>query len=169
VSQRLELVLALAVVLAGLYLLMLKGWRSRQRRQGFLPAPPAPPADPAQLVVGAVPGVFVGTTFAGRWLDRVAVHGLSNRSNAWLSIATDGVHIEREGEPEVYLPFDAIDDAASGDALAGKVIGPGGLLILTWRLGDSVLTSAFRADDHGQHTRLADAVRAHLPAAQETP
>jgi hypothetical protein len=169
VSQRLELVLALLGFLLFLYLLMLKGWRGRQRRQGFLPAPPEPPQQPGQVLVGAVPGVFVGTTFAGRWLDRVAVHGLSNRSNAWLSIATDGVHVEREGEPELYLPFPALDDAAPGDALAGKVMGPGGLLVLTWRLGGSVLTSAFRADDHSQHARLADAVRTHLPAVKEIP
>jgi hypothetical protein len=157
-----ELVLFGFLALTGVYLLMLRGWRNRQRRQAFLPAPPTSNGT-ATTVVGAVPGLFVGTTFEGRWLDRVAVHGLSDRSTAELSIATDGVHLDREGGPELFLPFDVLDDAAPGDALAGKVMGAGGLLVLTWRLGTTRLQSAFRADDHAQHQRLADAVRAHLP------
>lgn len=158
------LVLLGLLAVAGVYALMLRGWRNRQRRQGFLPAPPVATTT-ATTVVGGVPGLFVGTTFAGRWLDRVAVHGLSHRATGMLSVATDGVHIAREGAAEVYLPFDRIDDAGPGDALAGKVMGEGGLLVLTWRLGESLLTSAFRADDHDQHARLADAIRAHLPVA----
>jgi hypothetical protein len=116
----------------------------------------------ATTIVGAIPGVFVGTTFAGRWLDRVVAHGLSDRATAWLSVSTDGVHIDRDGAAEIFLPYEAIDAADLGDALAGKVMGAGGLLVLTWRLGDSVLTSAFRADHHGQHRRLADAICARL-------
>ena len=164
--MRALLVLGGLLGLVGVYLLMLRGWHNRQRRQAFLPALPTASGD-ATTVVGAVPGLFVGTTFAGRWLDRVAVHGLSDRSAAELSIATDGVHVHREGATEVFLPFEAIDVAEVGDALAGKVMGAGGLLLLTWRLGDSVLTSGFRAADHSQHARLADAIRAQLPVALE--
>lgn len=160
--MRTQLVLIGAAAMVGLYLLMLRGWRNRQQRQAFLPAPPTASAR-AATVVGAVPGLFVGTTFAGDWLNRVAAHSLSDRAAGTLTLTTEGVHLDREGATEIYLPYDVVDDAAPGDALAGKVMGPGGLLVLTWRLGDSVLTSAFRADDHGQHRRLADAIRAHLP------
>ena len=165
-TQRVELVLLGAAAIGAIYLLMLRGWRSRQRRQGFLPAP-AVPADNARVVVGAVPGLFVGTTFAGRWLDRVAVHGLCDRSVTDLTLRADGVHFDREGAPPLFLPFADIEDAAPGSALAGKVMGQGGLLLLTWRLGGTLLTSAFRADDHTQHARLAAAIRAHLPTAVE--
>jgi len=158
---RTDLVLAGLLALIGLYLLMLRGWRNRQRHQAFLPVPPAATGD-ATVVVGAVPGLFVGTTFAGRWLDRVAAHRLSDRAAAWLDVRTDGVHIDREGAPEVFVPFAAIDDATVGDALAGKVMGPGGLLLVTWCLGASLVTSGFRATDHAQHQRLADAIRSHL-------
>ena len=145
------------------YLLMLKGWRGRQRRQGDLPAPPPLPADPGRVVVGATPGLFVGTVSEGQWLDRIAVHGLSDRSAGWLTLFDTGVGVEREGRPDLYLPYTSIVDAAPGDALAGKVVGRDGLLVLTWRLGARTLQSAFRADDHAQHRRLADAVRARLP------
>ena len=145
------------------YALMLKGWRGRQRRQGDLPAPSAAPQDPGQVIVGATHGLFVGTTTSGDWLDRIAVHHLSDRSAGWLTVTDRGVSVEREGLPDLFLAYDALLDAAPGDAVAGKVVGKDGLLLLTWRLGARTLESGFRADDHAQHRRLADAVRAHLP------
>jgi hypothetical protein len=150
----------LAVLL--LCLLMLRGWRSRQRRQSDLPSPPAPPQTPGAVLAGAVPGLFVGTTFADDWLDRVAVHDLAHRAAGWLLVTADGVHLEREGVPELYLPFSAVTSAAPGDALAGKVIGKEGMLLIDWRLGGRLLTTGFRADDHGEHARLAALICAQL-------
>lgn len=145
---------------AGFSLLMLKGWRGRQRRQGDLPPPPQPAGD-RQVVVAATAGLFVGTTFTGDWLDRVAVHHLSDRATCELVLATDGVHIDREGLPELFIPYDAVESAAIDVALAGKVVS-GGMLAITWRLGPRLLTSGFRATDHAAHSRLAAAVCAHL-------
>ena len=167
-TERLLLTLATLAFAVGVYALMLQGWRARTRRQSDLPPPPAPPTTPGDVVVPQTPGLFVGTTFADDWLDRVAVHGLAHRAAGWLSVTTDGVHVDREGERELFVPFDAITGAEVGDALAGKVIGKGGMLLVDWRLGTRVLTSGFRADDHGQHRRLADAIRAHLPLTEET-
>jgi len=65
----------------------------------------------------------------------------------------------------LYLPYDAVDQATTGDALAGKVVGRDGMLLLDWRLGGRLLTSGFRADDHGEHRRLADVIRQHLKEA----
>ena len=144
-----------------LYLLMLKGWRSRQRRQADLPPPPVA-TGAGEPLLPAVPGLFVGTTSAGDWLDRIAVHRLADRASGWLTVATDGVHVERDGLPELYLPYDAVEQAATGEALAGKVVGRDGMLLVDWRLGGRLLTSGFRADDHAQHVRLADAITAHL-------
>jgi hypothetical protein len=147
----------------GLYLLMLKGWRSRQRRQGDLPPPPTPPETRGDHLLAAVPGLFVGTTFAGDWLDRVAVHDLGHRAAGWLHVTTSGVHVEREGLPDLSLPYDVVEQATTGDALAGKVVGKDGLLLVDWRLGGRLLTSGFRADDHSAHARLAAAITSHLP------
>lgn len=166
--DRVLLTLATLGLAVGFYALMLKGWRGRQRRQGDLPAPPPFPAQPGDVVVGAVPGLFVGTVFAGDWLDRVAVHALSDRAAGWLTVHGRGVRVDREGTGDLWLPYDALVDAELGDALAGKVVGREGMVVLTWRLGARVLQSGFRADDHSVHRRLADAVRAHLPVRPET-
>ncbi|MCW2614916.1 MAG: hypothetical protein JWN08_1910 [Frankiales bacterium] len=145
-----------------LYLLMLKGWRSRQRRQGDLPAPPQPPFEQGEPLLPATSGLFVGTTFADDWLDRVAVHDLAHRAAGWLVVATDGVHVEREGLPDLYLPYDVLRSATLGDALAGKVVGKEGLLLLEWHLGARLLTSGFRADDHDAHRVLAGIITDRL-------
>ena len=144
------------------YALMLKGWRSRQRRQGDLPEPPRATGR-ASVVIAGVPGLFVGTTSAADWLDRIAVHHLSDRSTAELVVADDGVHVDREGLPELYLPFATITEVTIEQSLAGKVVS-GGMLVLTWRLGARTLASAFRATDSRAHPRLRDAITALLPA-----
>ena len=169
VSDRTWLTLATLGVAVFFYALMLKGWRSRQRRQGDLPPPPPRPEDLGDVVVGATPGLFVGTVFAGDWLDRVAVHGLADRAAGWLSVHTRGVLVDREGTGDLWLPYDAVRDVELGEALAGKVVGREGMLVVTWRLGGRDVQSGFRADDHDTHRRLADAVRAHLPMTEETP
>ncbi len=168
-SDRVWLTLATAGFALGVYALMLKGWRSRQRRQGDLPAPAAAPAPLGDVLVGATPGLFVGTVFAGDWLDRVAVHRLSDRAAGWLTVHADGVLIDRDGAGDLWLPWSDLLDAEPGDALAGKVVGREGMLVLTWRLGARDLQSGFRADDHSAHRRLSDVVRAHLPVPEETP
>lgn len=167
-ADRVLLTLATFAFAAGCYLLMLKGWRRRQRSQADLPAPPVPPAVAGQVVVGATPGVFVGTTSASDWLDRIAVHSLSDRAAGRLTVATDGVHVEREGLPELYVPFAAVEQVELGDALAGKVMGRDGLLLITWRLGERSIVSGFRADDHAAHARLVDAVSAQVAAQLST-
>ena len=162
--ERALLTAAVLLAVVALWLLMLKGWRGRVRRQGDLPPPPVPPAVPGHVVVGATPGLFVGTTFADDWLDRVAVHDLAHRAAGWLRLDSDGVHLEREGLPELYLPYEVVERAHLGDALAGKVLGKNALLLLDWRLGGSLLTSGFRPDDLGSSRRLLDALQAQLPA-----
>ena len=156
------LTLATLGIVALLCLLMLRGWRSRQRRQSDLPAPPPAPPTRAEPLLPAVPGLFVGTVLAGDWLDRVAVHDLSARGAGWLTVTADGVHVDRDGLPELYLPHPVIRGARSGTALAGKVVGPDGMLHVVWELGGRLLTSGFRADDHDQHRRLADAITSQL-------
>ena len=161
--------LATLAIVAGLCLLMLKGWRSRQRRQDDLPPPAATPVAAAEPLLPPVEGLFVGTTTAGDWLDRIAVHALSDRGAGWLTVTRTGVTIERDGLPDLHLPTQDIRAAAPGIRLAGKVVGTDGLLLVDWQLGDRLLTSGFRADDHDQHRRLADAITALLSPEEVRP
>jgi hypothetical protein len=104
----------------------------------------------------------VGTAAADDWLDRVAVHHLSDRADAELVVARDGLRVRRAGLPELLVPAADLTGASVEEALAGKVMS-GGMLVVTWRLGDRLLASAFRADDHAAHARLRDGLTQLVP------
>ena len=55
--------------------------------------------------------------------------------------------IARQGSPDIFLPADRLVDARLEPALAGKVVGAGGLLVLRWRHGGQLLDTGLRADD----------------------
>jgi hypothetical protein len=158
--DRLLLTLGTLAFCATGYALMLKGWRSRQSRQHDLPAPPV--SDGTAKVLEAEPGLFVGTTRASDWLDRIVVHQLSDRATGELCLAADGVHVLRDELPEVFIPLADLRAVAVEQSLAGKVVSTG-MLVLTWQLGTETLASAFRANDPAAQVRLRDHLTTMLP------
>jgi hypothetical protein len=156
--DRLLLTVATLAFAAAVYALMRRGWHNRQARQADLPAPPVAEGT-SEAVFPAVPGLFVGTTDSSDWLDRIAVHTLSHRAKGTVRVCRDGVHLDRDGLDEVYLPLGSIEQVAVEESLAGKVVS-GGMLVLTWRLGERSLATAFRADDRTTHVPLRDAIAA---------
>jgi hypothetical protein len=141
------------------YALMLKGWRGRQGRQADLPAPLEGPA--GESLAPSVPGLVVGTTDAEDWLDRIAVHHLSDRATGRLTLVERGVLLERSCLPALLLPWEAVDSADVENALGGKVVSTG-MLLVTWRWGGRRLRTAFRCDDPAQHEVLRAAISARL-------
>jgi hypothetical protein len=154
--DRLLLTLGTLAFCATGYALMLRGWRSRLRRQVDVVAPPVSDGT-ARVLVDWVPGLYVGTTAAGDWLDRIVVHALSDRATGELCLAEDGVHVLRDGLPEVFVPRADLQAVSVEQSLAGKIVSTG-MLVLTWRLGGRELATAFRADDPAAHHRLRDAL-----------
>jgi hypothetical protein len=126
---------------------MRRGWRARARRQAHLPAPPTVPVDLGAEVLPAVTGLYVGTAFATSWQDRVVHAGLGARAAATLRLYASGVVVDRVGEQPIFIPSAGISGARLAPGLAGRVVGVGGLLVVTWRLGDALLDTGFRADD----------------------
>jgi hypothetical protein len=148
---RFELVL-LFLVLFGLTLLgMRSGWRSRARRQASIPALPEAPTEVGADLVPPLTGLYVGTTTATRWQDRIVAQGLGARAYANARLVPEGALIERQGNDLLFIPIDRLIDARLEPALAGKVVGQGGLLVLRWRHGDSELDTGLRGDDKSQY------------------
>ncbi len=143
---------ALAVALLG----MRSGWRNRSRRQSALPALPEVPALGTALL--STTGLYVGSTFATSWQDRVVHGGLGERADATATLHPQGVLIVRQGSASIFVPAAVIDRARLAPGLAGKVMGAGGLLVVRWRLGDTLVDSGFRADDKTAYPQWVQAI-----------
>jgi hypothetical protein len=144
----------IALVLAG----MRAGWRRRARGQGDVIAPDLPAEVLADVVVGPVGGVYVGSTNHGDWLDRIVVHDLGVRSRAVAEIGSSGVALRREGARDVFIPASGVRGAEFARGIAGKAYERDGVLVITWDLGGRLVDTGFRADVAGDQRRLRDAI-----------
>ncbi|WP_234417629.1 MULTISPECIES: ABC transporter permease [Miniimonas] len=151
------------LVLVGLALLALMwwGWRRRVRRTAVgLGAPAAALTAPVTL---AVEGVYVSSTTAGEWLERIAADGLGVRSPVVAEVGDDGVTLRRTGAPDVVVPRAALLGARTERGIAGKVAQPGGIVVLRWRTGDVVLDTGVHPRHAADRARLVDAINAITP------
>ncbi|MET8804609.1 hypothetical protein [Streptomyces sp. NPDC004546] len=152
---RIGWLVGLALFIALIYWLMREGWKWRGTLQSDLPAPPGAPEEtgPARL---SMSGRYHGSTTAGQWLDRIVAHGLGTRSRAELTLTDQGLEVERPGASDFFIPTAALRGARLDKGIAGKVLTEGGLLVVTWELGDKLIDSGFRSDRSAEHTEWVD-------------
>ena len=134
-----------AVLLLG-YLGMWRGWRRRARRHDLpelVPVPSVAQLPPARLQAGAR---YFGTTTAGSWLDRVVARGLGARSSCRLSLSDEGLDVVRLAG-SFRIPAGSLRGARHDRGIAGKVVPPHGVLVVTWQHGDHLLDTGFRLTD----------------------
>ena len=152
--------LALVALLAGLIALALwgmrRGWQGRVARHGSMAEPAAFDA-PAS---SGVPGLYLGTSSSGDWLDRVAVHELGVRSRASFHLVDGGVGIRRDGARSFLIPASAVRGVRTDRGVAGTVRGKDSVIVVTWMLADDVLDTGIRADDGADHAALLDGLMA---------
>ena len=162
--ERLGLTVAVFAVFALGAFGMYRSWRRRAVAQaGLLPLPVAP-ATPGEPVAGPAEGLFVGTTAAGDWQARVVAGGLSSRARGTLTAYPGHVAIDRQGAAPLAIPRESIRAVRTDRAHAGKVLGPGGMLVLTWEHRGTLLDTGFAPDDRGQQDTCLTALRAWAPA-----
>lgn len=162
--ERLLWVLALAALVALVFFGMRRGWLARARRQAAeLPPFPEQPADPGAETLTPATGMYIGTTKADDWQDRIAVGDIGHRANGTAHLHAQGLLIERDGASAVWIPAASVVDARLDHKLANKVVPGAGLVVVTWRLGEQLLDTGFRGDDKQAQTEWVEAIRA-LPA-----
>lgn len=149
---RVQAALVLLGIVVVIYLLMWAGWRRRGRKHDLPPLVPAPKvADlpPARLEAGCR---YFGTTVSGDWLDRVVAHGLGARSAARIRLSDEGLDVVRVAG-SFRIPAAALRGARHDQGIAGKVIPPHGVLVVTWQHGDFLLDTGFRLADESTAAR----------------
>ncbi|MCW2602275.1 MAG: hypothetical protein JWN61_410 [Pseudonocardiales bacterium] len=156
---RLLLVLATVAFFALALWGMRRGWLARGRRQGDLESPPIPPADLGAQLLQPLTGLYVGSTMAGSWQDRIVAGGLGVRADATATLHAAGVLIARQASEPVFIPAGSIVEASLAPGLAGKVVGAGGLLVIRWRLGGEQVDTGLRADDKTRYPEWVAALK----------
>ena len=76
---RIELIVAFAVLFALACAGMWLGWRNRGRRQADLPELPSVPAELGDVRAPVLTGLYVGTTVATQWQNRIVAQTLGQR------------------------------------------------------------------------------------------
>lgn len=159
-----RLLLTLIVIAAVLLAVwgMWRGWRNRAARQSDVPELPELPESLGEVRASA-DGRYVGTVRAGDWLDRVVARGLGVPSGASVEVSEQGVLIDRDGAPAIFIPAADLRGADSGRGLAGDVVEREGLAIFSWRLGEVNLDTAFRARSAADQRAVLTAAAALIP------
>lgn len=167
-------VLITLAVIVVLIVLIGVGWRNRLRRQSDVSAPPEIPLDAhGEPALGATigepsEGLYVCTTTAEDWLDRIATHALGIRTNAQLFIHDAGVLLVRRGAPDLFIPRSLLSGASRSAGMAGKFVEKDGLLILHWMLGSQAVDTGFRPRYHQELPDLLTRIVALSTGHNET-
>lgn len=158
-SARISWVIGLIVLIAFVYWLMRQGWKWRGSLQSGLSDLATTPdgfAEGEKLLT--LTGRYHASTTAGQWLDRIVAHGLGTRSRVELTLTEQGLDVVRPGATDFFVPAADLREARTDKALAGKVLPEGGLLVITWALGDQLIDSGFRSDHSAEHAAWVEAV-----------
>jgi hypothetical protein len=134
-------VLILFALLGLAYLGMWRGWRRRGGKHDLPPLVEVPADLPAAGL--AADARYFGSTVSGDWLDRVVARGLGTRSSCRLSLSAEALDVIRPAGA-FRIPATALRGARHDQGIAGKVVPPHGLLVVTWQHGDHLLDSGFR-------------------------
>ena len=167
--ERFWLVLLLVALCAlaayGLYV----GWRRRARRQSDLLVLPVEPAELGPDLVDPMTGLYISTTSAGDWQDRIVAQGLGRRAAGAARLSAEGICIERDGESDIFVPVNDLVEVTTAPGIAGKVMGMAdGVVVVRWSLGAKKLDSGFRADDTDQQTAFITAANALIAQTRGT-
>jgi hypothetical protein len=144
-----------AVLIAFLIRQMLRGWLHRAQRQAQLIGTlPSLPDTVGPALIPATRGLYVGSTLAPSWLDRIAVGDLGYRAKAVLTRYPEGIMLQRTGAEPIWIPDDAIAAIRTEKGIAGKAMTHDGILAIRWRLPSGAeIDTGFRADDRADYGR----------------
>lgn len=161
--ERIALVAVMVAAIALALLGMRRGWQRRIRSQGAVSEPLT--LDGVVFDAGPsidAPGLYVGTSTAGQWLDRIAAHGLGVRSRADIFVTPSGIAFKRHGARSFFIPREDIRGVRVDRGVAGTVRGKDSVVVVTWLLGDLPVDTGFRADDGDDHRALLDGLMAFV-------
>lgn len=142
-------VVGLLVLFALCLGLMYWAWTSRAKKQaGAIGELPAVPADCGAQLLEPTTGLYLGSTLAPSWIQRITVGDLGFRATAELTRFERGILLERDGAGTIWIPQESITAVRAERGHAGKVMTEDGVLVIRWTLPTGTeVDTGFRGDD----------------------
>ena len=139
----------LAVFIALAIRQMLRGWLHRAQRQAeLIGALPPLPDTVGSAIIPATKGLYVGSTIAPSWQDRIAVGDLGFRCKAVLTRYPEGIMLQRSGTGPIWIPEESITAIRTERGIAGTALTHDDILAIRWRLPSGTeIDTGFRGDD----------------------
>jgi len=150
----------LAVFIAFAIRQMLRGWLHRAQRQAeLIGALPPLPDTVGSAIIPATKGLYVGSTIAPSWQDRIAVGDLGFRCKAVLTRYPEGIMLQRSGTGPIWIPEESITAIRTERGIAGKALTHDGILAIRWRLPSGTeIDTGFRGDDRPELAKWTEEV-----------
>jgi hypothetical protein len=128
---------------------MLRGWLHRAQRQAaMIGALPPLPDTVGPALIGATKGLYVGSTIAPSWQNRIGVGDLGFRCKAVLTRYPEGIMLQRTGAGPIWIPDESITAIRTERGIAGKALTHDGILAIRWTLPSGTkIDTGFRGDD----------------------
>lgn len=144
-----------AIVITILIALMLRGWKNRALRQvGLIGRLPALPDTVGPVLIAPMKGLYVGSTMAPSWQDRIAVGDLGYRSKAVLTRYPEGIMVQRSGAAPIWIPDESITAIRTERGIAGKAMTHEGILAIRWKLPSGTeIDTGFRSEDRADYSK----------------
>ncbi|MEU3012902.1 PH-like domain-containing protein [Nocardia asteroides] len=143
--------------------LMYRAWQKKAARQaGRIGELPTVPAELGAQLLEPTTGLYLGSTLAPSWQDRIAVGDLGFRATAELTRFERGILLERDGTTPIWIPQESVSAVRTERGHAGKVMTENGVLVIRWTLPTGTeIDTGFRGDDKTVYPAwTADSTRA---------
>ncbi|AFR48892.1 PH-like domain-containing protein [Gordonia sp. KTR9] len=139
----------LAIGVVSVFYLLATGNQKKTAAQAdAIGALPVTPADPGAVLRGPDTGLYLGSTMAPSWQNRVTVGDLGDRASSVLTEFETGILIARQGASDIWIPRESITAVRTERGIAGKVMTADGVLAIRWVLPSGTeIDSGLRADD----------------------
>ena len=140
-----------------------------QRQVAIVGQLPALPETVGPAVIPGIEGLYVGSTLAPSWQDRIAAGDLGYRTKAVLTRYPEGIMLQRSGAHPIWIPNECItairtergsrakSSLGAGAERPGKGDTHDGILAIRWTLPSGTeIDTGFRADDRRQYDKWVD-------------
>lgn len=125
---------------------MFLGWRARSRKQSDFALLEPAPSEIGDILMTSN-GLYVATTLYSQPLERITVRGLGFRSRVTATVAQAGIVLALTGQEPVFIAQTMLRSVQRGTWTIDKAVESGGLVVISWLMGDREVDSYLRLDD----------------------